>query len=102
MVFGLWFAARYAAGVDEFAVAASLLARAEAIRAALGLDLWPEEVLRDETLAVLSEVGADRPAALAEAVVAAEALAEAISWVSGRPAGEVAVRAGAARFLLDG
>jgi predicted ATPase/DNA-binding SARP family transcriptional activator len=108
MVFGLWFAARYAAGVDDLGAAAGMLARAEAIRAALSLDLWPEEVLRDETLAVLREGGVDWSGGLAEAVAvpealaAPEALAEAISWVSSRPTDEVAVREGAARFVLEG
>jgi predicted ATPase/DNA-binding SARP family transcriptional activator len=102
MVFGLWFAARYAAGVDDLDAAAGMLARAEAIRAALSLDLWPEQVLRDETLAVLSRAGADQPDEVEATVSAPVALADAISWVAGRPAGEVAVRAGAERFLSDG
>jgi predicted ATPase/DNA-binding SARP family transcriptional activator len=102
MVFGLWFAARYAAGVDDLGAAAGMLARAEAIRAALSLDLWPEELLRDETLAVLSRAGADQPEEVEATVSAPVALADAISWVAGRPAGEVAVRAGAERFLFDG
>jgi hypothetical protein len=106
MVLGLWFAARYAAGVEEFATAAALLARAEAIRAAVGLDLWPEEVLRDETLSLLGEaeapVSPDPEEPLpAGAVAAPVALADAMDWLAGRPDGEIAARAGARRSLFE-
>ena len=57
--------------------------------------------LRDETLAVLRDAGAEPPAKLPEAVAAPVALADAIAWVSGRPADEVAVRPGAGRFISD-
>lgn len=74
--FALWLVARYAAGVAPDTVA-PWLAHAERIVTAINSELWPESILRDECLAVLSvaDLGPlmdgsaplDHPSALAEA-----------------------------------
>ena len=51
--FALWFVARYAAAVAPDS-AAQWLAHAERIVVAIDSELWPESILRDECLAVLS------------------------------------------------
>ena len=52
--FALWLVARYAAGVAP-ETAGRWLAHAERIIATIDSELWPESVLRDETLAILED-----------------------------------------------
>jgi predicted ATPase len=87
----LWFVARYAAAVAPDA-AGLWLAHAERILSTLDSELWPESVLRDETVAELgihdlSGLLADTPP-----LDHAEAVASAIAWVAGRDATESAPR----------
>jgi len=89
--FVLWFVARYAAGVAPDG-AAQWLAHAERIMVSIDSELWPESILRDECLAVLSV--AERGAQL-EGVAAldhATALAEAAAWLATRDPSEHAPR----------
>jgi hypothetical protein len=89
--FGLWFVARYAAAVAPD-TAAQWLSHAERIVVAIDSELWPESILRDETLAIL---GMDERGALLDAVPQldqAAALAEAAAWVATRDAAELAPR----------
>lgn len=89
--FALWFVARYAAAVAPDG-AAQWLAHAERIMVSIDSELWPERILRDECLAVLSI--AER-GALLEGVAAldhAAALAEAAAWLATRDPSEHASR----------
>ena len=89
--FALWLVARYAADVAP-ETAGRWLAHSDRIVAAIDSQLWPECVLRDETLAVL---GIADLAPLLEAtppVDHATAHAQAIAWVAGRNAAETATR----------
>ena len=89
--FALWLLARYAAGVAPEA-ARRWLAHAERIVVSLDSELWPESVLRDETLAVL---GIDELAPLLEATPPLDhtaALAEAAAWLAERDPTEKAPR----------
>ena len=89
--FVLWFVARYAAAVNPDG-AAQWLAHAERIMVSIDSELWPESILRDECLAVLSV--AER-GALLEGVAAldhATALAEAAAWLATRDPSENAPR----------
>jgi hypothetical protein len=97
--FALWLAARYAAGVDAEA-AGRWLAHGERILAALDSQLWPESVLRDETLSVL---GIADLAALVAGVAPldhVEALDEAIAWVAARDPAERSPREVAAALAI--
>jgi predicted ATPase/DNA-binding SARP family transcriptional activator len=89
--FALWLVARYAASVAPD-TAGRWLAHAERIVAALDSQLWPESVLRDETVAVLglSDLGPllDRTPLLDHVA----ALAEAVGWLTERDSGEQALR----------
>ncbi|HUA03230.1 MAG TPA: BTAD domain-containing putative transcriptional regulator [Solirubrobacteraceae bacterium] len=89
--FVLWFVARYAAAVAPDG-AAQWLAHAERIMVSIDSELWPESILRDECLAVLSV--AER-GALLEGVAAldhATALTEAAAWLATRDPSEQAAR----------
>ncbi len=89
--FALWLVARYAASVAPDA-AGRWLAHAERIVLALDSELWPESVLRDETLAVLQ---IDDLSPLLEATPQldhAVALAEAAAWLADRDPEEKAPR----------
>jgi hypothetical protein len=91
MAFGLWFIARYAAGVAPGA-AGQWLAHAYRIVAALDADLWPECVLRDETMAIL---GVTDVTALLDATPPLDhgaALDAAVAWLAARPASEKSPR----------
>jgi predicted ATPase/DNA-binding SARP family transcriptional activator len=85
--FALWFVARYAAGVAPD-TAGQWLAHAHRIVAALDAELWPECVLRDETMAILGikDVAPflDRTPPVDHTV----ALDAAALWLAGRPAAE--------------
>ncbi len=89
--FALWLVARYAAGVAPDA-AGRWLAHGERIVLALDSELWPESVLRDETLAVL---GLDDLTPLLEAIPPldhAAALDEAAAWLTERDPAEKSPR----------
>jgi len=95
--FALWLVARYAAGVAPEA-AGRWLAHAERIVHALDSELWPESVLRDETMAVL---GISDLAPLLERTPPldhAAALAEAAAWLAERDPAETAPRQAVGQF----
>jgi predicted ATPase/DNA-binding SARP family transcriptional activator len=95
--FALWLVARYAAGVAA-ETAGRWLAHAERIIAALDSELWPESVLRDETVAVL---GIKDLASLLDSTPPldhAAALAEAAAWLAERDPAEQAPREGPRYF----
>jgi predicted ATPase/DNA-binding SARP family transcriptional activator len=89
--FGLWFVARYAAGVAPGS-AGRWLVHAERTVAALDSELWPESVLRDETLAVLGIADIDDLRDGIQPLDHAAALAQAITWLGQRDPGERALR----------
>ena len=85
--FALWLVARYAAGVAP-KTAGRWLAHAERIIAAIDSELWPECVLRDETVALL---GIEDLALLLEDTPPldhAAALSEAVDWLAARDPAE--------------
>ncbi len=95
--FGLWLVARYAAGVAP-ETAGRWLAYAERILAANDSQIWPESVLRDETMAVL---GIEDLAPLLDSTPPldhAAALAEAASWLAERAPAEKSPREGTRQF----
>jgi predicted ATPase/DNA-binding SARP family transcriptional activator len=95
--FALWLVARYAAGVDP-AMAGRWLAHAERILAASDSEIWPESILRDETMAVLGIADLD---ALLESTPPLDhpaALAAASAWLAERDPAEQATRGAAAEF----
>jgi hypothetical protein len=89
--FALWFVARYAAGVEP-STAAQWLAHAARIVASLDSDLWPESILRDETLDVLGlrDLGAALEAT--PPLDHAAALTAAAEWLDARDPSESAPR----------
>jgi len=89
--FALWLVARYAAAVAPES-APQWLAQAERIVVAIDSELWPESVLRDECLALLSI--AERDALLDQAAPLdhADSLAAAVAWVATRDPSEQASR----------
>jgi len=89
--FGLWLVARYAAGVAPDA-AGRWLVHADRTVAALDSELWPESVLRDETLDVLGIEDVDDLRDGVEPLDHAAALAQAITWLGQREPGERAWR----------
>ncbi len=89
--FGLWLVARYAAGVTPDS-AGRWLVHADRTVAALDSELWPESVLRDETLAVLGIENVDDLRDGIPPLDHAAALAQAIAWLSERDPGERSVR----------
>ncbi len=89
--FALWFVARYAAGVAP-ETAGQWLAHSARILTALGVELWPECVLREETLAVLGISDLDAALASTPPLDHAAALAAAAAWLAGRDPGEQAPR----------
>ena len=90
-VFALWFVARYAAAVAPDS-AAQWLVHAERIVVAIDSELWPESILRDECLALLSI--AERGTLLdgAPSLDHATALAQAAAWLATRDPSERAPR----------
>jgi predicted ATPase/DNA-binding SARP family transcriptional activator len=88
--FALWFVARYAAAVAP-ETAGRWLAQAERIVSAIDSELWPESILRDECLALLSTEQGTLPTSAAP-LDYATALAEAAAWVATRDPYERAVR----------
>jgi len=89
--FALWFVARYAAAVAP-ETAAQWLVHAERIVVAIDSELWPESILRDECLALLSI--AERGSLLdgGPSLDQATALAQAAAWLATRDPGERAAR----------
>lgn len=99
MVCALWAVACYAAGLGD-ETAEQWLAHAERIPAATGVELWPGEALRDETLAVL---GMDDPPAPADSAAPLDhgaALAEAAAWLGTRAPEASSPRPDALRFAI--
>jgi hypothetical protein len=89
--FALWFVARYAAGVDPGS-AGQWLAHAHRIVAGLDSELWPECVLRDETMAIL---GIADVTALLDSTPPLDhqaAVEAAAAWLAARPPAETAPR----------
>jgi predicted ATPase/DNA-binding SARP family transcriptional activator len=90
-VFGLWLVARYAASVAP-QEAGRWLAHAEQCRVRLDTQLWPENVLREETMVLL---GIDNLADLLACTPTLghdAALEQAAAWVAGRDPAERAGR----------
>jgi predicted ATPase/DNA-binding SARP family transcriptional activator len=90
-VAALWFVARYAAAVDPES-AGRWLALAERIRTELDTGRLPEEVLRDETMAVLGITDLRPLLACAPPYDPATALDQAAAWVASRSPTEIAPR----------
>lgn len=95
--FGLWLVARYAAGVAP-ETAGPWLAHAERILAANDSEIWPESVLRDETMAVLGIQDLDPLLDSTPPLDHAAALAEAASWLAERDPAEKSPREGTRQF----
>ena len=89
--FALWFVARYAAAVAP-ETAGQWLAHAERIVAAIDSELWPESILRDECLTVLSLGEHGTLSGSVASLDHATALAEAAAWVATRDPSELAAR----------
>jgi predicted ATPase/DNA-binding SARP family transcriptional activator len=89
--FGLWFVARYAAAVAPES-AAQWLAHAERIVVSIDSELWPESILRDETIEVLGIAERDSLLDTAAPIDQATALAEAAAWLATRDPAERASR----------
>jgi predicted ATPase len=89
--FALWLVARYAADVAP-ETAGRWLAHSDRIVAAIDSQLWPERVLRDETLAVLGVTDLGPLLESTPPLDHVTAHAEAIAWVAGRNAAESATR----------
>ncbi len=90
-VAALWFVARYAAEVDPES-AGRWLALAERIRTELDTGRSPEEVLREETIAVLGITDPGGLLAAAPTFDPTAALDEAAAWVASRSPTEIALR----------
>ena len=96
--FALWLVARYAAEVEPD-TAGRWLAQAERIVESIDSELWPECVLRDETLAVLGIADLGRAARLdAAARPRGGAGRRPPTWLAGRDPDERAPRQGALLF----
>jgi predicted ATPase/DNA-binding SARP family transcriptional activator len=96
--FALWLVARFAAGVDP-AMAGRWLAHSERILAASDSEIWPESILREETMAVLGISDLDALLSSTPPLEHAEALAAASDWLAGRDREEQAPRATATAFV---
>jgi len=95
--FALWLVARYAAGVAP-ETAGQWLAHADRIVAALDSDLWPECVLRDETMTILGITEVEPLLETTPPLDHATALSEAAAWLAGRDPAEHARRDGVQPF----
>jgi hypothetical protein len=99
--FALWLVARYAVGVAP-ETAGGWLAHAERLIAPLDAELWPESVLRDETLAILRITDLSPLLAATPPLDHTVALAEASAWLAQREPDETAPREGALLFAAEG
>jgi hypothetical protein len=93
----LWLVARYAAGVAPEA-SGRWLAHAERILAALDSEVWPESVLRDETVAVLDIKDVAPLLDSTPPLDHAAALAQGAAWLAERDPAEEAPGKSARRF----
>ncbi len=89
--FALWLVARYAAEIAP-QKARHFLAHAEHALADTDSELWPESILRDETMEVLGLDDLDQLAAKVPALDHVTALTEASVWLAERDPAEVAPR----------
>jgi predicted ATPase len=89
--FALWLVARYAADVAP-ETAGRWLAHSDRIVTAIDSQLWPERVLREETLAVLGITDLGPLLESTPPLDHATAHAQAIAWVAGRSHAEAATR----------
>jgi predicted ATPase/DNA-binding SARP family transcriptional activator len=96
--FALWFVARYAAGVAPD-IAGPWLAHGDRIVIALDSKLWPESVLRDETLEVLGIADSTQLIEATAPLDHAAALAEALAWLEARDPGEKSPRQVAGQLM---
>jgi hypothetical protein len=87
----LWLVARYAAGVAP-ETAGRWLAHSDRIVVAIDSQLWPERVLRDETLVVLGITDLGPLLESTPPLDHATAHDQAIAWAAGRDPAEVAIR----------
>jgi hypothetical protein len=97
VAFGLWLVARYAAAVAP-EQAGAWLAHGERILAASDSEIWPESVLRDETMAELGITDLAPLLGRTPVLDHAAALTQARAWVDGRDADERVPRRGALEF----
>jgi hypothetical protein len=98
-VAALWFVARYAAGVDPD-TAAGWLALAERMQTESDTATSLEEVLREETMAVLGITDLGPLLSAAPRFDPATALDEAVAWVASRSPDETAPRERLAQFAV--
>jgi predicted ATPase/DNA-binding SARP family transcriptional activator len=96
--FALWLVARFAAGVDP-EMAGRWLAHSERILAASDSEIWPESILREETMAVLGITDLGALLSSTPPLDDAEALAAASDWLAERDPEEQAPRATATAFV---
>ena len=89
--FALWLVSRFLADVAP-ETAGRWLAHSDRIVAAIDSQLWPERVLRDETLAVLGITDLVPLLESTPPLDHATAHAQASAWVAGRSAAEIATR----------
>ena len=89
--FALWLVARYAAAVAPD-TAAQWLVQAEGIVVAIDSELWPESILRDECVAVLSVAERTALPDGAPALDHVTAVAQAAAWLATRDPAERAAR----------
>jgi predicted ATPase/DNA-binding SARP family transcriptional activator len=89
--FALWLVARYAAAVAP-ETAGRWLAHADRIVSGIDSQLWPERVLREETLVVLGITDLGPLLDATPPLDHVTAHAEAIAWVAGRSTAETAAR----------
>ena len=89
--FALWLVARYAAAVAP-ETAGRWLAHADRIVSGIDSQLWPERVLREETLVVLGITDLGPLLDSTPPLDHVTAHAEAIAWVAGRSTAETAAR----------
>jgi hypothetical protein len=98
--FALWFVARYAAALAP-ELAPLWLAHGQRILSELDVRMWPESVLRDETMEVL---GIEDLRPLLESTPPLDhraALAEAAAWLAERDRAERAARTGVQRMAFE-
>jgi hypothetical protein len=98
-VFALWFVARYAAEIAPD-LSARWLTYSEQILVELEARMWPESVLRDETMAILGITDLTPLVGSTPLADHRAALADAAAWLAERDPTERAARRGAQRPTL--